>query len=123
MNVFFPIVQTVVLGHDSELVVFTVNTRYRVHTPDLSAYGLEVAVGERYCGSPVSCAGSENAVLEESELVMTQGADEQHLRAGDTQQMTGVSVSVQEVSATVGTMLNCDPPPGWHRYGGFGAGP
>jgi hypothetical protein len=56
-----------------------------------------------------------------SDLV-TQGADTQHLRAGDTRQLSGVSISVEEVRDTVGSS-SCDPPPGAHRYGGFATGP
>jgi len=50
--------------------------------------------------------------------VVTQGADTQRLRAGDTRQMTGVSISVQDISAMVGSSCS-DPPDGVHRFGGF----
>jgi len=114
----YRMIQTVVLGHNGELVVFTVNSQ-DPRPPDLSAYGLELAVGEPYCNVQTSCTAVPHVVEEYREFVVTQGTDEHHLRAGDTQQLTGVSISVQEVSATP-MAGNCDPAPGWNRYGGFG---
>jgi hypothetical protein len=118
-NILSVLAQTLVLSQNSELVVFTVNTFYfgNTETPDLSAYGLDVANGEPYCGTPNPCGS--NTVAQTSELVVKQGTDEQHLRAGDTRQMMGMSISVQELRDTVGAAA-CDPPPGFHRYGGFG---
>ena len=120
-TLFAPRIQTVVLARGSKLVVFTMNTGYQTQPLDLSAYGLAVAVGEPYCGTKPKCAfpgGAVEPVVRHSELVVTQGADTQRLRAGDTRQMTGVSISVQDISAMVGSSCS-DPPDGVHRFGGF----
>jgi hypothetical protein len=108
--------QSVVLGHGTDLVLFSTATWYVTSVPKLDAYGITVAYGDPTCSFNLfgSCLGTEPSVL------VSRGTDTTAVGAGVTAQAGDLSVSVGE-TFVAGADFLCSQldPPNIFRYGGF----
>jgi hypothetical protein len=106
--------QTVVLGRDDQLVLFTVAS-WHSDAPNLAAYGTSVAIGDAYCFEPRGAAPCGPTQI--FPLLVTHGTTSVRLESRQTKLAGELSVSLERMSsAAMGS--SCDPPT-TYRYGGF----
>jgi hypothetical protein len=118
---FFPEDQAIVMLHEGELVLFTVDEpELEIPTPiDLSAYGFDVGVEPTAFGPPNDCVGAAGlpGTGVAQRLVVSKDSETVRVEASQTVLVGGFTFSVEQLSYVDGAGF-CDPP-GWSRYGGF----